>query len=175
MVMDIKELAPSLIVGENKDTYLLESLEEFCCAIDRMAEQAKRRVKIFTQELDHELYDRPELSDLLLTACRENKGCVISILLKDANRAAKHGHRLVDLQQRLPSGVEIRTLPREYEDMTDEYFIVDDTAMVKRFSIGYMRGHCEFRSIPDAVKYGRQFNDIWERSLPCQELRRLSL
>lgn len=173
--MSINEITDSLIVGENKDTITLESLEDFCFAIDRMAEQAKRRVKIFTQELDHDLYDRAETSSLLLHACRKHKGCTVSILLKDANRAAKHGHRLVELQQRLPSNIELRSLPAEYKDKTDEYFIVDDMAMIKRFSIGYMRGHCEFRAIPDAVKYGKQFNDIWERSLPCQELRRLSL
>jgi len=53
--------------------------------------------------------------------------------------------------------------------------IVDDQGMVKRFALGNMRGHCEFRSVPDAVKYGRQFNEIWERSQPCTELRRLAL
>lgn len=173
--MDIEQRVPELIIGETHDRITLEDLGGFCCAIDRMAEQAKRHIKILTQEFDHDLYDRDTLASRLLKACRVYRGCHVSILLKDPNKAAKHGHRLVELQQRLPSCVEIRSLPREYEDMSDEYIIVDEMGMVKRFSIGYMRGSCEFRAIPDAVKYGRQFSDIWERSLPCQELRRLSL
>jgi hypothetical protein len=173
--MSIENLAPLLINGESTGTILLESLADFRCAIDRMAEQAKRNIKIFTQELDHDLYDQAPFIKILSSLCRNQRGFSLQLILKDANKAAKFGHRLVELQKRVPSSIEIRGLPNEYQDLTDEYLIVDDQAMVKRFSIGYMRGHCEFRAIPDAVKYGRQFNEIWERSLPCQELRRLSL
>ena len=52
---------------------------------------------------------------------------------------------------------------------------VDGRGMVKRFALGHLRGHCEFRSVPDAAKYSRQFEEIWERSQPCMELRRLAL
>lgn len=173
--MNFSEQAPDLILGESTDTYLLESLDEFRCAIDCMAPQAKRQIKIFTQELEHDFYDRAEFLDALSPLFKDHRGFSISIILKDTNKAAKLGHRLVELQKRLPTRCEIRSLPREYEDMMDEYMIVDDMGMVKRFALGTMRGHCEFRSVPDAVKYGRQFDEVWGRSMPCTELRRLTL
>ncbi len=165
----------NLVIGESSGTLRLESLSDFCSAIDMMAVQSARCIKLFTQELDHELYDRSDLVDALMSALKRKKDQQLSILLKEANRASKLGHRLVELQKRIPSKVEIRSLPAEYQDMSHEYMIVDDMAMVKRFAVGYMRGHCEFRSVPDAAKYSRQFNDIWQRSLPCQELRSVHL
>lgn len=173
--MSIENLASLLVVGESTGTILLETLEDFRFAIDSMTAQGKRSIKLFTQEMDHDFYDREEFIDAASHACRSHRNCTLSVLLKDANKTAKLGHRLADLQKRVPSLVEIRSLPREYMDLNDEYIIVDEIAMVKRFALGNMRGHCEFRSIPDAVKFSRQFNEMWERSLPCQELRRLSI
>ncbi|MGB3620507.1 hypothetical protein FT643_00475 [Ketobacter sp. MCCC 1A13808] len=173
--MSIQNLAPLLVVGESTGTILLETVEDFRCATASMAAQGKRCIKLFTQELDHDLYDNDLFLQAVSAACRTQRNCTLSILLKDANKTAKFGHRLAELQKRIPSLVEIRSLPREHQDMNNEYLIVDDIAMVKRFALGHMRGHCEFRSIPDAVKFGRQFSEIWEKSLPCQELRRLSI
>lgn len=173
--MSFELQAKDLELGASPDTFLLETLEEFRIALDTMTRQAKRNIKIFTQELEHSFYDRAEFLDLLTPQFKQHRGFNVSIVLKDPNKAAKLGHRLVELQKRLPTRCEIRSLPREYEEMTDEYLLVDDIGMVKRFALGNMRGHCEFRSVPDAVKYARAFNEIWERSMPCNELRRLAL
>lgn len=163
------------VVGQDTDALLLESAAEFRAAINRMAVQALRSIKIFTQELDHELYDQEAFVQIVSRICRERRGCTLSILLKSPYRCAEVGHRLVELQHRLPSFIEIRSVPADYDQLEDEFFIVDDIGMVKRFALGYMRGRCEFRSVPDALKKARLFNEIWERSEPCQELRRLSL
>jgi hypothetical protein len=173
--MSIQNLAPLLVVGESTGTILLESADDFRCAINRMAQQAVRSIRIFTQDLDHELYDHTEFLKVASAVCRQRRNCTIQVLLKNADKAARFGHRLVELQKRLPSSIEIRSVPAEYEEANDEFFLVDDIGLVKRFALGYMRGHCEFRSVPDAVKKARWFNEIWERSEPCQDLRRLSL
>ncbi len=166
---------PMLVLGESSGSTLLENAEAFREAINRMAQQAVRSVKIFTQELDHELYDQVEFVEIISTICRQRKNCALYILLKNPDKCARLGHRLVELQKRLPSSIEIRSIPEQYEQMNDEFMVVDDIGMVKRFALGYMRGHCEFRSVPDAIKNGRLFNEIWERSEPCQVLRRLHL
>lgn len=173
--MSVENLVSLLVVGESTGTLLLETADDFRAAINRMTEQAVRTVKIFSQELDHDLYDQVEFLKIASLICRQRKGCTISILLKNPDKCARLGHRVVELQKRVPSSIEIRGVPEEYEQMNDEFLIVDDIGMIKRFALGYMRGHCEFRAVPDAVKNARLFNEIWERSEPCQELRRLSL
>lgn len=173
--MSIQNLGPLLQLGESTGTLSLDGLADFRAALDNMANQARHSVKIFTQELDHELYDDAEFLKVASDIGRNRKHCEIQILIKDANKATKLGHRLVELHRRLPSSILIRQLPRDYIEETDEYMLVDDIGLVKRYNIGYMEGSCEFKSIPEAQKKARFFDEIWQRSEPCQDLRRLSL
>ncbi|MAR92824.1 MAG: hypothetical protein CML06_18400 [Pseudomonadales bacterium] len=173
--MSFTQLASDLTLGEDPGTHLLESLADFHAALDHMARQARQHIRIFTQELEHDFYDRAEFLEQVTPLFKQQRDFRLQILLRDPNRAGKLGHRLVDLQQRLPTRCEIRQLPPEYQYIMDEYMIVDGRGMVKRFALGHLRGHCEFRSVPDAAKYSRQFEEIWERSQPCMELRRLAL
>lgn len=173
--MSIDTQTEALIVGESSGTHLLESAADFRCAINRMTRQAKRSIRLFTQELDHELYDQADFVAIVSQVCRQQRHCQMQILLKNPDKAVHLGHRLVELQKRLPSAIEIRQVPTEHEDTNDEFLIVDDIALVKRFALGTLRGHCEFRSVPDAVTRARGFAEIWARSEPCQSLRRLHL
>ena len=171
----LQEQADDLVVGENTNTILLTSLDAFQFAIDHLSAQARRSVKLFSQELDHDFYDRDAFVERISQVCRRNRDSHVQILLKDANKAVKQGHRLVELKKRLPSHIDMRLLSAEFADMNDEYLLVDDIALVKRFAQGTLRGHCECRAIPDAAKYARQFNHIWEHCLPCRDLERIHL
>lgn len=172
--MSITNLGSLLVLGESTGTLSLSGVEEFRCAINNMARQAKLSIKIFTQELDHELYDDTEFLRIASDVARNRKNVPIRILIKDPGKAARHGHRMVELQRRLPSCIEIRSFPIETIEDMDEFLLVDNIGMVKRYTHGYMRGHCEFRAIPDAAKKTRYFDTAWDRAEPCQELRRLS-
>lgn len=172
--MSISNLGSLLIVGESTGALALDGVDEFHCAINNMARQAKLSIKIFTQEFDRELYDDTEFLRIASEVARNRKNVPIRILLKDAGKAARGGHRMVELQRRLPSCIEIRSFPYDIAEDMDEFLLVDNIGMVKRYTHGYMRGHCEFRAIPDAAKKARYFDTAWDRAEPCQELRRLS-
>ena len=105
---------------------------------------------------------------------RNRRNIPIRILLKHPGSAARRGHRLVELQRRIPSCIEIKTFPIEIIEDMDEFLLIDDIGLVKRYTHGHMRGHCEFKAIPDAAKKARYFDMQWDRAEPCQELRRLS-
>ncbi|MCG8316542.1 MAG: hypothetical protein MI976_25295 [Pseudomonadales bacterium] len=173
--MSIQNLGPLLQLGESTGTMTLDGKDDFRAALDNMAQQARHSIKIFTQELDHELYDDVDFLKVASDVGRNRKHCEIQILVKDANKATKLGHRLVELHRRLPTSILIHQLPRDYIEDNDEYMLVDDIGLVKRYTIGYMQGCCEFKSIPEAQKKARYFDSIWQRSEPCQDLRRISL
>jgi hypothetical protein len=175
VVMSIQTLAASLIVGESTGAINLEGPGDFHAAITRMVSQARHSVRIFSQELDHELYDHADFIEQASRIGRTLKNCPINILIKSPDKASRMGHHLVELHRRLPSSVHLRELPKDYEDMNDEFLIVDDIALLKRYNLGYMQGQCELKSIPEAPKKARLFDEIWQRSEPCQELRRLHL
>lgn len=172
--MSILNLGPLLVLGESTGTISLSGEAEFQCAINNMARQTKLSIKIFTQEFDRELYDNTDFLRIASDVARNRKNVPIRILLKDPGKAAKLGHRMVELQRRLPSSIEIRSFPVEIIEDMDEFLLVDNIGLVKRYNHGHMHGYCEFRAIPDAAKKTRYFDSAWDRAEPCQELRRLS-
>ncbi len=173
--MSIQNLGPLLVVGESTGVITLDGSDDFHAALDNMIRQARSSVRIFTQELDHELYDHAEFIRHASRIGRQVKNCSIDILIKKPDKAARLGHRLVELHRRLPSSIHIRQLPSDYEENTEEFMIVDEIGIVRRFTMGYMQGNCEFKSIPDALKKTRFFDEIWQKAEPCQELRRLHI
>lgn len=172
--MSIMNLGSLLVLGESTGTISLSGVEEFQCAINNMARQTKLSIKIFTQEFDRELYDNADFLRIASDVARNRKNVPIRILLKDPGKAAQLGHRMVELHHRLPSSIEIRSFPVEILEDMDEFMLVDNIGLVKRYTHGHMRGYCEFRAIPDAAKKTRHFDLAWDRAEPCQELRRLS-
>lgn len=173
--MSIQNLGPLLVLGESTGSISLDGKDDFRAALDSMAKQATTSIKIFTQELDSEMYDDTDFLKVASDIGRNRKHCDIQVIVKDPNKATKLGHRLVELHRRLPSSIHIHQLPRDFIEETDEFMLVDDIGLIKRYTMGYMQGVCEFKCIPEAQKKARHFDAIWQRSEPCQDLRRLSL
>lgn len=173
--MSIQNLGPLLVVGESTGSIGLDGEVDFHAALNNMAAQAKKSVKIFTQELDPELYDQPEFLKIMSDIARNRKQCKIQILIQSPDKAAKSGHRLVELQKRLTSAIQIHSIPENETDNNDEFMVIDDIAITRRFSMGFMHGNCEFKAIPEAQKKSRFFDLIWQQSNPCQEFRRLGM
>jgi hypothetical protein len=173
--MSIENLGPLLVLGESTGIITLDGSSDFRAAINNMVRQARHRVRIFTQELDHELYDQPDFIKITSKIGRQSKLCEIQILIHHPDKPSRLGHRLVELHRRLPSSILIRELPEDYDSLQDEYLIVDEIGLVKRHVMGYMQGTCEFKSIPDALKRARLFDEIWQRAEPSQSLRRLDI
>lgn len=172
--MSIQNLGPLLVLGESTGSIGLDGIDDFHAAINNMVNQATKSVRIFTQELDPELYDDTEFLKIISDIARNRTRCKIHILIQTPGKAARSGHRLVELQKRLTSAIQIHSIP-EGEESNDEFMVIDDIAITRRFTMGYMQGNCEFKSIPDAQKKARFFDAIWEKSHPCQEFRRLGI
>ena len=172
--MSIQNLGPLLILGESTGSIGLDGIADFHAAINNMVNQAKNSVRIYTQELDPELYDDTEFLKIVSDIARNRTRCKIQILIHSPNKAARSGHRLVELQKRLTSAIQIHSIP-EGEESNEEFVIVDNIAITRRFNMGYMEGNCEFKSTQEAQKKTRLFDRLWEKSHPCQEFRRLGI
>lgn len=118
-----------------------------------------------------------ELAELRRIAI-SGRGAEIRIVLGDPASALRVGHRLLDLAQRLPSVLRIRTPNAE-----DQSAASDTSAWVLNDGSGYL-------FLPDGARWeGRaalhdgsghaplllQFEQIWERASPATELQSLGL
>lgn len=118
-----------------------------------------------------------ELAELRRIAI-SGRGAEIRILLGDTAAASRAGHRLLDLAQRLPSVLRIRT-PGDDDETTEtsaSAWLLNDTG-------GYLfqpdadrwEGRAALRDGPGLAPLLLQFEQLWERAPPATLLQSLDL
>lgn len=118
-----------------------------------------------------------ELAELRRIAI-SGRGAEIRILLGDVAGALRTGHRLLDLAQRLPSALRIRTTVADDEssETVASAWLLNDTG-------GYLflpdaerwEGRAALRDGPGLAPLLLQFEQIWERATPATQLQPLGL
>ncbi|TWG92702.1 putative GNAT family N-acyltransferase [Luteimonas sp. J16] len=137
---------------------------------------ARRRLWIYSRCLDPGLYDHPRVLEALRTFATRGQGPQLRVLLQDAMAAQRAHAPLIALGQRLPSVVAFR----EVEDPVDRNW---PSALVANDAGGYFfrplghrfDGETEHHARARTRQLTAEFDDTWERSRPCSELRALGL
>ena len=163
-----------LVLGETIDAVKLESSEDQRLAAVALMQQARRRVDIFSRDLDKKIYDyRPFLE--ALQALAVNHHGQIQILVKDSGKAVKYGHRLIPLSQRLTSLIEIRKVAEDYKEYNEAFLIADETGYVHRRHADRFEGITRFNAAKEARELLVFFNEVWRNSAPDTDLQRIYL
>lgn len=143
-------------------------------AVD-LCTSARRYLRILSPNLDHEVFDTEALRDAISGLARRSRYTDIRILVTDTRAIVRRGHRLVELARRIPSLVHIQVIS-EHPDLNDDVMVIRD-----RDGLLFKPGDSEHQGIyePDSKAiteaYVEKFDELWERSAPDVELRRLGL
>ncbi|WP_233843009.1 hypothetical protein [Dyella sp. 2HG41-7] len=124
------------------------------------------------------LSSEAELAELRRIAI-SGRGAEIRVLLGNPSAALRTGHRLIDLAQRLPSVLQIRS-PAHDED---ENGIKNASSWLLNDASGYLfqpdadrwEGRAALRDGPGQAPLLLQFEQIWERAAPASQLQALGL
>lgn len=134
-----------------------------------------RTVRLYSQELDHLLFDRPDVTEALSAFVRRGPPVRLLVLIHSSSSIVSRGHQLLELARRLDSKIEIRKVPSELAVdrhtcvITDErgYFLLPD--------------HEEYQALANAYdpvqaeRLAERFDYLWERSETDPELRVLRI
>ncbi len=169
---DFDELEPDVTT----EPVALSTVEDTRLAALTLARQARRRILIFTRDLDPPLYNNLLFTTALLNLILRSKHhAQIRILVQDPDHAVKHGHRLLDLCRRFSSFIEARRLPEEYRNHPEAFLIADETGLLHwRYADRY-EGTVNYSAPRAASELARFFTNVWELSVPDPELRSLQL
>ncbi len=145
-------------------------------AVQALAHGTRRRLCLYSRDLEPGLFDAPEVLDALRRLATRPGAGEIRVLLQDAGAPQRRLAPLLSLAQRLPSVF----LFREVHDPVDRNY-------PSAYAVNDADGYC-FRPLghrfdgeadQDAAGRTRQlreeFAQIWERSRPCTEYRALGL
>jgi predicted GNAT family N-acyltransferase len=137
--------------------------------------EPRRRLTIQSQQLDHVLFDHPDVVSAVSAFARSAAATQVRILISDSSLIISRGHRLVELSRRLDSHIEIRKAPDEHAPADTSFVTWDDQGY---FLMPDFRQYLASANAYDPVQARRlaeQFGLLWERSVPDPELRVLRL
>lgn len=166
----------SLQLGDDNARYSLASLEDNRLGAQLLARQAKRRVDLFTPDMEPQIYDSDEfidaLTQLALDSRQHGKTRILTI---DTERPVKYGHRLIELKRRLSSFIEIRQVHEDYRSTTETFLLIDDRGLLHRPLSSRYEGSWSVSQPLEVRQRDAFFNEVWERSSSIPDFNRLHI
>jgi hypothetical protein len=169
------QLLDAAILGKSDGQIALHGPTECRHAAQRLVEQARHKLFLFSFDLDAPIYDQTPFLEAVKNLAIRTPMSQVRILLQDNEKPQKEGHRLIDLWQRLTSRIEIRRPHPDYIDHPENFLLVDETGYLRWDLYNRYEGRADFHAKMDAGRYANFFQEVWERSEPDSELRRLHI
>ena len=163
------------VLGKTPGHILLSTKEQHREATTHLAAQAKRRLSLFTYDLDAPVYDQLSFLDAIKRLAIQSQHSKISILLQNNQLVQRNGHHLIRLMRQLPSRIELRRPHTDYIDHPENFLVADGAGYIQRELYTRYEGVADFYAPLEAHRLEDFFLEVWERSEQDSELRRLSL
>lgn len=171
--VELQQNPPKL--GQENQRLTLDTPSEQIACICAMAEQSVRHLRIYTPNLESELYDNREFADAVSALARSSRFAEIRILIEDTRLIIARGHALLELHRRLPSSVTIRKLTMDIHSLEQPFLIADQAGVLLRPDDGEGPSFANFCDRVKAKSLIEMFDPLWDRCYPDPELRSLSM
>ncbi|MGH8481999.1 MAG: hypothetical protein ACRES8_06025 [Nevskiaceae bacterium] len=155
---------------------LLTSVADFAARATHMVGTARMEVALLSQELDRRVYGGAAFADALRHFVLQHSHTRVRILANATQVAIANSPRLVELGRSLTSFVEFRELqPQRQQVVREEVLITDGRAMLYRETPSDLEAKY-YDAAPAVARLKlKEFDLLWDESVPAQELRKLSL
>lgn len=141
----------------------------------QLARQATREILIASYDLDNLVYSNSDFTDILAAFVRGHRDAQVKILVWKTTPAVNQGHRLIELAQRLSSSVHIHEPDRVHREFIESFMVVDGRAYFRRPLADRFEGVASLDAPLIARDLRERFIEMWERSTPSSEFRRLRI
>jgi predicted GNAT family N-acyltransferase len=169
--------APDPAEGTAPERVLLEFSDETDARLQlhQLVETGRRTLRIYSQHLDHALFDPVEFVDRVSGFVRSSASAIAQILISDSKLIVSRGHLLIELSRRLEDKIQVRCLPDSLKGDKQSWMIVDNNALWVQSETDSYRGWSDTYNLVQAERFTRRFTHFWDRSTKNPELRRLQL
>ena len=160
---------------QSSKRWVISTQEEMRQAAIEVVKEAKRKVSIFTHNLEPGIYDDPEFLEVVKRLVLSQTYARIRVLIADPSRAVKNGNNFVHLGRRLNTYIEFRHVREDLRTHAEAFCIADETALVYRLQAGRWEGIADTHEPSVARLYGNVFDEIWFASEVEMEFRQLGI
>ena len=162
-------------LGVNSEETALETSEEHRLASTMMVNQAERSLDIISRKLDPIVYDSEDFVEAMKRFVLDNSRVRVRILVFEPQTIVRRGHRLVDLALHLTTFIEFRKPNNEFDSFNESLLVADYTGYIHRDSAERYEGMLNFNDRRVSKLLADQFEDMWGRSNPDPNLKRVHL
>ena len=138
----------------------------------QIVSQAQRFVRILTPDLENSIYDQPDFIRSLSRLATQSAHSRIHVLVNESDKAVKSGHRLIELARKLSSSIFLHNPSRELKSEASLLLVDCNAYLKKQNGLLYTGKYCLHDPL-QTRDLEKQFDDIWDKSSPDPELRRL--
>lgn len=136
-----------------------------------LCQQARRSLCLYSVDLDPWLYHRGAIQQACSVLLLANPRNQVRILVRDATRAVKEGHRLLTLSRKLSSNLSIRKLHPDYPAEEVAFLLADDCGLLLRPDPAQCAGLALYHDVQRVRLRQNQFDQAWQTSLTDPDLR----
>lgn len=140
-----------------------------------MAQQARRSIDLLNPYLDRRIFDTAEMEDAIRQLSINSRSSRIRVLIKSAEPVIRNPHRLLHIFQNMSSTVEIRQIAEDYQNYNEAFVIFDKKALIYHRNASRYEGIANFDRARLALELTNFFDEIWDRSEPDPNMRRLNI
>ncbi len=162
-------------LGENPQRFLLGDFQRTLAALNSMIGQTRRYVKIFSPDLERELYDTEKFRDQISAFARLSRYSEVRILVQQIEDMVQNGHRLLELSRKLPSKVTIKLLSRGEDIDCRSFILADSTGLIIRPEYENYQGFCNFHAKNAVENLADEFDRYWELAEIDPQFRTITL
>jgi hypothetical protein len=151
----------------------VESLTEASAVAQALATQAQRSLLLHTENLEPAIYDESAFLDAVTRLSHAHSQSHIWILIQDARKVVQHGHRLIEIARRMSSSIQIRRPAEQYRNYHESFLLADGCGYLHRPIAARYEGTANFHDPGKVADFEKYFMEVWERSEPDEEIKRL--
>jgi hypothetical protein len=160
---------------EEGKRWVISTKEEMRLAAIDVVREAKRKVSIFTHDLEPGIYDDPDFLEIIKRLVLSQTYARVRVLIADPSRAIKNGNNFVHLGRRLNTYIEFRHVHEDFRTHAESFCIADEASLVYRLEASRWEGIADTYEPPVAKLYSKMFDEIWSASEVELEFRQLGV
>ena len=162
-----------LRLGETSLEFEVERLTEASAVAYALAAQAQRTLLLHTEDLEPAIYNDSAFLEPVSRLARSQGPSRIWVLIQDSRKVVQHGHRLIEIARRLSSAIQLRRPAPQYRNYHESFLLADGCGYLHRPIAARYEGIANFYDPGKVAEFGKYFMEVWERSEPDEEIKRL--
>lgn len=153
----------------------IETLRELQKCTESSFRDCKQKIQLYTRDLDPRILNSRQIEQVVSRFIRSSRFARVEILIVDERSLQGVDHRLVSLAQNYSSYVQIRVIPKDYQENYFAYYLFDGRTIIYRTIADRFEG--EYRQLPSSLvkQKTKYFDEVWQVSTPASHLRALHL